>query len=91
VLDEPVSGLDPHGIREVREIICRERDRGRLVFFSSHVLSEVERTADRIGMMRQGGLVFEDSIEGVLARYATLEQAFLAITGELASAAEPGR
>ena len=61
VLDEPVSGLDPHGIREVREIICRERDRGRLVFFSSHVLSEVERTADRIGIMRQGRLVFEDT------------------------------
>ena len=65
VLDEPVSGLDPHGIREVREIICRERDRGRLVFLSSHVLSEIERTADRIGIMRQGRLVFEGTIEDV--------------------------
>lgn len=88
VLDEPVSGLDPHGIREVREIICRERDRGRLVFFSSHVLSEVERTADRIGIMRQGRLVFEDSIGGVMARYSTLEEAFVSITGEAARPAE---
>jgi ABC-2 type transport system ATP-binding protein len=89
ILDEPVSGLDPHGIREVREIIRRERDRGRLVFLSSHVLSEIERTADRIGMLRQGRLVFEGSTEEVMARYATLEEAFLAITGEVASATEP--
>src|SRR5690606_31872662 len=53
ILDEPVSGLDPHGIREVREIICRERDRGRTVFLSSHVLSEIERTADRVAILRQ--------------------------------------
>jgi ABC-2 type transport system ATP-binding protein len=88
VLDEPVSGLDPHGIREVREIIRRERDRGRLVFLSSHVLSEIERTADRIGMLRQGRLVFEGAIEDVMARHATLEEAFLSITGAVASAAE---
>ena len=81
VLDEPVSGLDPHGIRDVREIICRERDRGRLVFFSSHVLSEVARTADRIGIICAGKLVLEDAIGGVLARYPTLEDAFVAITG----------
>jgi ABC-2 type transport system ATP-binding protein len=87
VLDEPVSGLDPHGIREVRDIICAERDRGRLVFFSSHVLSEVERTADRIGILQRGRLVFEDSIDGVMARYATLEEAFVTITG---AATAPG-
>jgi ABC-type multidrug transport system ATPase subunit len=88
VLDEPVSGLDPHGIREVRDIICRERDRGRLVFLSSHVLSEIERTADRIGMLRQGKLVFEGRVEEVMARHATLEDAFLALTGAAARAAE---
>jgi ABC-2 type transport system ATP-binding protein len=84
ILDEPVSGLDPHGIREVREILCRERDRGRLVFLSSHVLSEIERTADRIGILRKGRLVLEESIAGVLARYPTLEEAFVALTGEAA-------
>jgi ABC-2 type transport system ATP-binding protein len=81
LLDEPVSGLDPHGIREVREIVCRERDRGRLVFFSSHVLSEVERTADRIGIMRQGRLVIESAIGDLLTRYRNLEDAFVSITG----------
>jgi ABC-2 type transport system ATP-binding protein len=88
VLDEPVSGLDPHGIREVREIICRERDRGRLIFLSSHVLSEIERTADRVGIMRRGRLVFEGSIADVTARYATLEDAFVSITGEVKPAPE---
>ncbi len=91
ILDEPVSGLDPHGIREVREIMCRERDRGRLIFFSSHVLLEVERIADRIGIMHQGQLVFEDAIEGVKSRFATLEEAFVSITGETPAAAEPVR
>jgi ABC-type multidrug transport system ATPase subunit len=89
VLDEPVSGLDPHGIREVRAILCHERDRGRVVFLSSHVLSEIERTADRIGMLRQGKLVFEGRVEDVLASHATLEDAFLSLTGTAASAAEP--
>ena len=89
VLDEPVSGLDPHGIREVREIICRERDRGRLVFLSSHVLSEIERTADRVGIMRRGRLVFEGSIADVTARHATLEDAFVSITRGVEADPEP--
>jgi ABC-2 type transport system ATP-binding protein len=91
ILDEPVSGLDPHGIREVREIIGRERDRGRVIFLSSHVLSEVERTADRVGILRHGRLVFEGPTAGVSARYGTLEEAFVSITGEPAPAADPVR
>jgi ABC-type multidrug transport system ATPase subunit len=53
------------------------------------VLSEIERTADRIGMIRQGKLVFEGSIEDVMARHATLEDAFLSITGAVPSPSEP--
>jgi ABC-type multidrug transport system ATPase subunit len=89
ILDEPVSGLDPHGIREVREIILRERDKGRLVFLSSHVLSEIEQTADRIGIIRQGRLVYEGTVDGVLERHGTLEEAFIAMTGEPAKVADP--
>jgi ABC-2 type transport system ATP-binding protein len=87
ILDEPVSGLDPHGIREVREIILRERSRGRLVFLSSHVLSEIERTADRVGIIRQGRLLYEGTVDDILARYPTLEDAFVAMTGEATPAA----
>lgn len=81
ILDEPVAALDPHGVREVREILCRERDRGRLIFLSSHVLSEIERTADRIGIMDRGRMVFEDTVSGAIGRYSSLEEAFVAITG----------
>ncbi|MGI9335262.1 MAG: ABC transporter ATP-binding protein [Gammaproteobacteria bacterium] len=89
ILDEPVSGLDPHGIREVREIICRERERGRVVFLSSHVLSEVERTADRIGVICRGRLVYDGRVEAIVERHGTLEEAFVAMTGERAEIAQP--
>jgi ABC-2 type transport system ATP-binding protein len=71
ILDEPVSGLDPRGIREVREILVRERDRGRCIFLSSHVLSEVERTADRVAILRKGRLVAEDRPVDIAARLAS--------------------
>ena len=80
VLDEPVSGLDPNSIRDIREIICRQRDRGRSIFLSSHVLSEVERTAGRVGIMCKGKLVYEDTVDAATQRFGTIEQAFMAVT-----------
>jgi ABC-2 type transport system ATP-binding protein len=68
ILDEPVSGLDPHGIRQVRELVHAYRDRGGTVFISSHILSEIERSADRIGILHQGRLLIEDSLAGLRRR-----------------------
>jgi ABC-2 type transport system ATP-binding protein len=68
VLDEPVSGLDPHGIRQVRELIHAFRDRGGTVFISSHILSEIERSADRVGILHQGRLLIEDTLAGIRQR-----------------------
>ncbi|MGE3912353.1 MAG: ATP-binding cassette domain-containing protein, partial [Chloroflexota bacterium] len=69
VLDEPVSGLDPHGIRQVREILTEEnQQRGVTILLSSHILSEVERTADRVGILYGGRLVAEDTVERLSAR-----------------------
>ncbi|MBP1922610.1 ABC-2 type transport system ATP-binding protein [Halorubrum alkaliphilum] len=65
VLDEPSSGLDPAGAKDMREIVRAEADRGATVFFSSHVLGQVEAVCDRVGIMRQGELVAEDSIDGL--------------------------
>jgi len=65
VLDEPSTGLDPNGAREMREIVRTERDRGATVFFSSHILDQVEAVCDRVGILRAGELVAEDSIEGL--------------------------
>jgi ABC-2 type transport system ATP-binding protein len=68
VLDEPVSGLDPHGIRQVREILTEENGRGATVLLSSHILSEVERTADRVGILFGGRLVAEDDVARLSSR-----------------------
>jgi len=59
ILDEPFSGLDPHGVRLVREVVAAERDRGATVFFSSHVLDQVERVCDRVGLLSDGHLIAE--------------------------------
>jgi ABC-2 type transport system ATP-binding protein len=65
VLDEPTSGLDPAGARAMREIILAENDRGATVFFSSHILEQVEAVADRVGIMFEGELAAVDTIEGL--------------------------
>jgi ABC-2 type transport system ATP-binding protein len=67
VLDEPTTGLDPKGAREVRDIVREERDRGATVFFSSHVLGQVEAVCDRVGILQDGELVAVDTIEGLRA------------------------
>ncbi|WP_440007131.1 ATP-binding cassette domain-containing protein [Halomicrococcus sp. SG-WS-1] len=65
ILDEPSTGLDPNGAREMREIVREEADGGTTVFFSSHVLGQVEAVCDRVGILREGELVAEDSIAGL--------------------------
>lgn len=65
ILDEPSSGLDPHGVKRMREIINAEQERGATVFFSSHILSQVEAACDRVGIMNEGTLVAQDSIDGL--------------------------
>jgi ABC-2 type transport system ATP-binding protein len=65
ILDEPSTGLDPAGAREIREIVMEEADRGATVFFSSHILEQVEAVCDRVGILRAGELVAVDSIEGL--------------------------
>jgi ABC-2 type transport system ATP-binding protein len=67
VLDEPSTGLDPNGARRMREIIREERDRGATVFFSSHVLGQVEAVCDRVGILRAGELVAVDPIDELRA------------------------
>ncbi len=68
ILDEPVLGLDPHGIIEVRRLIQEQNRRGKTIFISSHILSEIERTAHRVGIINHGVLVAEDSITNLRNR-----------------------
>jgi len=62
ILDEPTSGLDPEGRRLVLDIIRDEKARGRTIFLSSHILSDVERTCDEVVMIRQGEVVFAEHL-----------------------------
>jgi len=66
ILDEPMSGLDPMGRRDVRNAILRMRDAGQTVFFSSHILSDVEEICDRVCVLNQGRKVAEGPIASLL-------------------------
>jgi ABC-2 type transport system ATP-binding protein len=66
-LDEPMSGLDPFGRREVRELILRLRDQGRTVFFSSHVLSDAEALCSQVAILARGRLVAAGSLDELTA------------------------
>jgi ABC-2 type transport system ATP-binding protein len=63
VLDEPSTGLDPNGARTLRGIVEEESERGATVFFSSHILEQVEAVADRIGILLDGSLAAEGGVE----------------------------
>ena len=65
--DEPMSGLDPLGRREIREMILRLRDQGCSVFFSSHVLSDAETLCSRVGIVAGGRLVATGALADILA------------------------
>ena len=65
IFDEPSSGLDPDGVSLLREIIREETERGAAVFFSSHILEEVEKVCDRVGILKAGELVALDSIDNL--------------------------
>jgi ABC-2 type transport system ATP-binding protein len=67
ILDEPMSGLDPIGRREFRDIILSLKRRGKTVFFSSHILGDAEALCDRIGIVRDGVLGAEGKIGDLLS------------------------
>ena len=67
ILDEPSSALDPEGRSEVLKLMMQLKDMGKTIIFSSHILSDIERICDRIGMIEQGEMVFEKSLQSLLS------------------------
>jgi len=67
VLDEPANGLDPAGIKEVRELLRSLGTEGRTVFVSSHLLGEVQQTCDRVAVLARGRCVASGPVDDVLA------------------------
>lgn len=84
VLDEPANGLDPHGIRWLRDFLRSQRDEGRTVLLSSHVLAEVAQVVDHVVVLARGRLVAQGDVASVIAATdaGTLEDAFLKLTGD---------
>jgi ABC-2 type transport system ATP-binding protein len=68
IMDEPTAGLDPLKQERFNEFLRAERDRGVTVFFSSHVLAEVQRVCDRVGIVRDGSLVALEDVDDLLER-----------------------
>jgi len=68
ILDEPTSGLDPLGQRTFNEFVLDEAQQGRTIFMSSHILSDVEKTCQRVGVIRGGELVAVETIERLRQR-----------------------
>jgi ABC-2 type transport system ATP-binding protein len=77
ILDEPVTGLDPIGIRAVREILEHLRVMGVTVILSSHLLSEVEKTCQTVAIMHKGKILVKDAIAAIVKDHQTLEDVFV--------------
>jgi len=89
LLDEPMSGLDPIGRREVRDLLLRLKSEGRTVFFSSHIIPDVEMVCDRVGILVAGRLVAQGELEGLLdAGVATIEVTVSRLSPEVVAALE---
>jgi ABC-2 type transport system ATP-binding protein len=90
VLDEPVNGLDPEGIRWMRDLLRSLAAEGRVVFVSSHLIGEMALTAERLVVIGRGRLLAQTSVAELSGRSASLEQAFLELTsGSVEYRAEP--
>jgi ABC-2 type transport system ATP-binding protein len=83
VLDEPANGLDPQGIRWLRELLSALASEGRAILVSSHALAEVAQTADDVVVIRGGRSVLQAPLDELLARSAgsSLEDIYLELTG----------
>ena len=67
ILDEPMNGLDPAGILEMRHLIRAFVDEGRTVFLSSHLLDEVEKTCDQVAIVDRGRVILQGAVDEIAA------------------------
>jgi ABC-2 type transport system ATP-binding protein len=72
ILDEPLSGLDPIGRKEIMDLVLAQKERGKTVFFSSHILSDIERVCDRVAILRAGRIVAAGTLDELLTREGQL-------------------
>ncbi|MEZ5425902.1 MAG: ABC transporter ATP-binding protein [Pyrinomonadaceae bacterium] len=80
-LDEPMSGLDPLGRREIRELISELRRKGTTVFMSTHILSDIEALCDEVAILRNGRLSATGNLQDLLARSGEVQSFEIAFKG----------
>ncbi|MBP7792543.1 MAG: ABC transporter ATP-binding protein [Candidatus Goldbacteria bacterium] len=76
-LDEPMSGLDPLGYKEMRDILLNLNKQGKTIFFNSHILSEVERICDKVAIMHKGKISDIKNVKQVIRKYKSMESYFI--------------
>jgi len=101
ILDEPTNGLDPMGINNLREFLQNLRSQGKTILISSHILSEIEKLVDHIGIIKNGSILFEGTIEKlselalsdtkVMVSVDDLEKAQLILTDLYSSSIDEGQ
>ncbi len=80
-LDEPMSGLDPIGRREIRELISDLREKGTTVFMSTHILSDIEALCDNVAILRKGKLAATGKLDDLLAQSGEVQQFEIVVKG----------
>ncbi len=85
ILDEPMTGLDPLGRRTIRELILKMHDEKKTIFFSSHVLGDVEQICNRVGILVKGKLISQGRIDELLTRRVNLVEVIAANLDEAAA------
>ena len=82
LLDEPMSGLDPLGRQLVKDVIAEERERGKTIFFSTHILHDVEQLCTTVEIIKKGRIVFSGDVDGIKSSSQGFEQFFMAFHRE---------
>lgn len=79
ILDEPLSGLDPKARYLFKQLLRSEKQQGRTLFYSTHMLADAEEICDKFGILHQGRIVFEGTPQQCIGRFeaATLEEAYM--------------
>lgn len=82
ILDEPINGLDPEGIRWIRTFLRERAESGNTVLLSSHLMGELAETVDDVVIINRGKIVAEGTLDEVTGNHFSLEEAFFALTSE---------
>jgi ABC-2 type transport system ATP-binding protein len=82
LFDEPVNGLDPDGVMWIRKLLRSLAAEGRTVLVSSHLMSEMQQTADHLVVLGRGRLLADSSMASFVAGHGSLEEAYFRLTAE---------